>query len=59
MFCYFQAAGTRADPSFRKFREQAGAYAALYRASGLKKGDVVLIMLRHSPEMCTLLAKVR
>ena len=50
-FCHFWTAGIREDISFRKLRQEAAAYAALYRESGLKAGDVLLIMLQHSPEM--------
>ncbi len=51
IFCHFWAGDIREDISFRKLRLEAAAYAALYRESGLKAGDVVLIMLKHSPEM--------
>jgi fatty-acyl-CoA synthase len=50
-FCHFWAGAIREDISFRKLRLEAAAYSALYRESGLKAGDVVLIMLQHSPEM--------
>jgi fatty-acyl-CoA synthase len=50
-FCHFQAGDLSENISFHKLREEAGAYAALYRESGLKKGDVVLIVLKHSPEI--------
>jgi acyl-CoA synthetase (AMP-forming)/AMP-acid ligase II len=50
-FCHFWSGDIREDISFQKLRLQAAAYAGLYRESGLKAGDVALIMLQHSPDM--------
>jgi len=50
-FCHFQRGEIREDISFRQLRREAAAYANLYRDSGLKAGDVVLIMLQHSPDL--------
>jgi fatty-acyl-CoA synthase len=50
-FCHFRAGDLCEAISFRKLRLQAASFAELYRESGLKPGDVVLIMLSHSPDM--------
>ncbi len=50
-FCHFWRDKTRENISFHKLRCEAAAYANLYRHSGLKAGDVVLVMLQHSPDL--------
>jgi fatty-acyl-CoA synthase len=50
-FCHFQSGDLREFISFRKLKLHAAAFAELYHAAGLEPGDVVLIMLSHSPEM--------
>jgi fatty-acyl-CoA synthase len=51
IFCHFWRGQIREHISFHKLRCEAAAYANLYRHSGLKAGDVVLVMLQHSPEL--------
>jgi len=50
-FCHFWSGDIREDISFRQLKGRSGAYANLYRESGLRAGNVVLIMLKHSPDM--------
>src|ERR1039458_4700075 len=50
-FCHFWSGYTREDISFRQLKGRAGAYANLYGESGLRAGNIVLIMLKHSPDM--------
>jgi fatty-acyl-CoA synthase len=50
-FCHFWRDKIRENISFHKLRYEAAAYANLYRHSGLKTGDVVLVMLQHSPDI--------
>ena len=48
-FCTFLAAGTAQTMTFGELYERSAAYARQIQARGLGPGDLVLVMLDHSP----------
>src|SRR4051812_19322452 len=51
VFCWFRAAGKTREITCREALARSEAFAALYRSRGLERGDVVLIVLKHTPEL--------
>ena len=51
VFCHVLAKGGRTTISCREALEQSSRWANLYRAAGLEPGAVVLIILKHGPEL--------
>lgn len=50
-FCHFRSNGHYEDITFLQLHENSLRYRRRYRSSGLQRGDVVVIMLRHSPNL--------
>ena len=51
LFCHFVAAGRSRPISCREALAASARYAELYRARGLERGNLVLVILRHTPEL--------
>lgn len=51
VFCTFLEGRADQEITFGDLFERSAGYAAHYRDSGLRAGDLVLIMLRHSPHL--------
>jgi fatty-acyl-CoA synthase len=51
VFCTFLSSGVAEDISFGDLFERAAAYAHEYRARGVRPGDLVIIILRHTPHL--------
>jgi acyl-CoA synthetase (AMP-forming)/AMP-acid ligase II len=51
VFCHFLAAGRERTITCREALAASSRWAALYRASGVARGEVVLVVLRHAPEL--------
>ncbi len=51
VFCHFVQAGGVSVISHADLLREARRYAAFFRRSGVEPGQVVLIILRHSPEL--------
>ena len=51
VFCHFLQSGQAVSISYRDLRCEAGRFARLFRQSGVQRGEVVLIFLRHSPDL--------
>jgi acyl-CoA synthetase (AMP-forming)/AMP-acid ligase II len=51
IFCTFLSSQTAEDITFGDLFERATAYARLYQARGVRQGDIVIIILRHTPHL--------
>src|ERR1700692_645353 len=51
VFCTFLAAGKSEPITFGQLFERSCAYARFYGESGVKRGDLVIVILQHSPHL--------
>lgn len=51
VFCHVLSSGRAQTITYGEFWEAANRYAAVYLERGVRPGDVVLIILRHGPEL--------
>ena len=51
LFCRFIQGGERADISYKELLQRSFDYKYYFKKVGVKKGDVVLIILKHSPNL--------
>ena len=51
VFCHFQAQGSETTFTWADAWRRSAQFAHLYRARGLGPGDVVAIILKHSPDL--------
>lgn len=51
VFCEFHAGAAHETITFGQLYERSLAYARSYRAHGVRAGDVVIIILKHSPHL--------
>lgn len=51
LFCSFLSAGNALDITFRELYQRSIAYAAHYVRSGIRPGEVVIVMLEHTPHL--------
>jgi acyl-CoA synthetase (AMP-forming)/AMP-acid ligase II len=51
LFCQFISAGREQAITCRQALAASARYADLYRSRGLERGDIVLIVLRHAPDL--------
>ncbi len=50
-FCHFLQAGRETRVTYRDLARESQRYAHFLAANGVRRGDVVLIVLRHSPDL--------
>ncbi len=50
-FCTFLAQGGAERITFGELYRRAAAYARVYRRLGIARGDIVLVMLKHTPHL--------
>ncbi len=51
IFCRFIKENKTEDITYKKLIEESFRYASHYKKLGLKKGDIVLVILKHSPHL--------
>lgn len=51
LFCRFVSPQTAEEITFGDLFRRATAYARLYQARGVRRGDIVIIILRHTPHL--------